>query len=193
MSRRVPLSVEGGQGIWTVPQAGGVRIRSVQRGITHVTAAPTDITIAPVDLTKAVIIAQGFRTESNPNIARSMMRLTLPSPSILRFLPWDTASIDGWTQWQVVEFDGLRSLQSGVTGLPFGVSVNNQAISPVNLNRAMLFYTSRGVSADGGSGAWINFWCYGTLTSSTNIQFTKYFGSHYWPDQGDVAWFVVEF
>ena len=113
-------------------------IKSVQRGQIVITAGDTveDITITSVDTTKCAIIIAQPSTGSGGIYGSGYFGATLSSATNLRLT---VQSAYGATyDWQVIEFDNVKSVQSGVVS-----SGNSVAITAVNLAKTILFYHNR--------------------------------------------------
>ena len=140
---------------------GGSNVKRIQRGENTLTLTTTDIAISAVDLTKSVVMVSLFSPSTSP--ANSLVGAEITSPTNLR-LNLNTAGASPKVSWQVIEYNNVKSKQSGTTAIP---STNtNQSISAVNLSKSILIVSFRSTST-ATSGHNNN----AELTTSTNINF----------------------
>lgn len=166
-----PLSLVRVGSSFFIRSAGGSNIKSIQRGTSTIPSTTNTLTvnISAVDTTKAIVI----RTVRNNALADNreldvMAKLT--SATTLQ-LTNNTALYDVIVDWQVIEFNNVKSLQTGTVS-----STQTVTIAAVDLTKSMVIiswiskapvaYPSLPNSAQ--------------LTSNTALYINAYNGNTYW-------------
>lgn len=144
---------------------GGANIKSVQRGSTTVTATTTNVTITSVDLTKS-IVKISFRCASDSVADRSFVTAALTSSTNLRLQVDATPTgVTPLVQWEVVEFNNVKSKQSG--NLSFTASTEQSiSITSIDTSKSIIFASFRQTAAATGTGYGCNSF---RIIDSTNI------------------------
>jgi hypothetical protein len=163
---------------------GGSNIKSSQRGELTLGAltTTTDVTISTVDLTKS-IVKISVQSPNNVNLNQWTCYATLTSPTNLQFVIPTASGTTGLVSWEVIEFNNVKSLQSGLTSMTS--LTMNVTISAVNLNKSILFFSN---NSNATLIATHYFTLEGLLTASTNIKFSTLFANVI-----TAKWYVIEF
>jgi len=182
----------GASGLAVQPQGldlglGGSNIKSVQSGeVTISNGTDTqNVTIAPIDVTKSIVlVCTSPGTSSTPGAL--LIKAKMATATNLELKRYSTANAVV-VSWQVVEFNNVKSKQSGYLVIDNAHLTSTVAISAVDTNKYMLL---------------ISFGCdrienYNQfmvveyrLTNSTTIDFRHFHGNlanHY------IEWQVIEF
>ena len=166
---------------------GGAAVKSVQRGTGSIPGTNTSVTIpiTAVDLTKSIVLVNYY---VNDTPARALVKATFVDDSHLLFeVAGGTGSITIFN-WQVIEFESVKSLQKGTILLSgAGIVTSTQTITPVDLSKAVIFisYTGNGTSTSGR-----NYFIRYRLYSQNTIEFIVYTDSE---QTFNISWQVVEF
>lgn len=165
--------------------SGGGNIKSIQRGVyTSATAATSyDLDITPVDTTKSVILIS-CTTASIPSAPdRVYCTAEFVDSNTIRFKKEDPA--DGITvSWQVIEFQNIKSMQTGEYTLTTDNTEVTVSITSVDTSKSLVFFSTRTPSNVNN----INSYLYVRLSASNSLAIsgegteTRY-----------VRWWVVEF
>jgi len=179
----IPAGFHNGSGV--VKAATG-NVKSVQRGTTLLSGSTNfiDVTITSVDTTKSIaLISARQNTSGSPN--RTAVRVTIRNSTTIRLETLSTVGpYDVEIEWQVVEFVGVKSIQSG-TGSG-ATSEITFTISPVDLNKSIIFSSHATNSTSSNDPLIIQ--C--QLVNSTTVRYRQrsdFTATLY------VNWFVVEF
>lgn len=161
---------------------GGSNIKSIQNGNATLTLSTTNITISSVNVSNAIVKISVSATGTNTNT--NLVSATLTSPTNLELIVNSTGGGLN-VQWDVIEFNNVKSKQVGNTG--FGSPTGNFNISITNVNflKSMLFFSYDSPTS---STTIANAMVSGNLTSNTNILFIKKTATIY-----NVKWQVIEF
>lgn len=120
---------------------GGVKIKSVQRGVVYWGSSDTmkTVDIAPVDLTKSVIIAPVIVPGGVDN--DSLLLSHFVSESQIRFRKQSQA-YSFQQPWQVVEFEGDVTVQT-IYAVPTGTTSATFTISAVDMEKTFLLHSAQ--------------------------------------------------
>lgn len=164
---------------------GGSNVKSIQRGTTTVNELEKEVPIEPVDITKSVVI---LSEKSHPNGGYVAETCTMGSLSDSTTLELNVGLVNAnrhpTVEWQVIEFDNIKSLQSGI--LTTTLATDARAITSVNPLKTLVLFSHMTNYPDA-----LHAWhalCTLKLASATHITFQQYAAIH-----AKVAWFVIEF
>lgn len=161
-------------------------IKSRQSGTVGLSASTQTVTIAAVDLTKAIVrISVQTPWNSYPDASYYATSGVLTNATTLTIAVYGGSGDSLNAVWEVIEFNGVKSLQSG----SWAISASSQAltISSVNTSKSMIFY-SFAASANVGSNYIASILTTLVLTSSTSLTFSQQNATPY-----IVKWYLVEF
>lgn len=160
-------------------------IKNKQSGVINLSGSTyqQNITISAVDLTKAVVRIKWYSNSSGKAGYVSIPSGNLTSSTNLLIQIDYTPVGSVWIAWEVIEFNGVRSLQSGLYNL---VSGGNVTVSTIITTKSILFFsylnniTSTDLNTNSVSGY---------ISNSTLLTF--YSGS---PSNTDsIQWYLIEF
>lgn len=136
-----------GNDFFILRPSGGKTIKSIQRG-TATIASGTSITyvnISPVNIAKSIIkISFQIDTATGDSNEGQIQGKLNTTNQIKLSRYFDPANATGTISWVVIEFDNVKSVQSGFKFTNTS-SENTVIVSAVNVNKSMLFksYTSQ--------------------------------------------------
>ena len=122
------------------PSGGGSNIKSIQSGQVDIASTSIDITISAVDLTKSIPIITYYNNQTTPS--KSLLRAKLINSTTLRIYLDTYGNVTPLT-WKVIEFNNVKSLQTGDT------SSSSITVSSVNVNKSVLFASSTSATTTG--------------------------------------------
>lgn len=129
---------------------GGKNIKSIQRGSVSPfgdgAGKSHDITISSVDTSKSIVRLTYFPNGTSP--ATATVRISLVNSTkinLARFM--DNYIYSGVLYWEVIEFNNVKSKQIGSTS-GSGGSPKTISISPVDLNKSLVFYSQYSTSTN---------------------------------------------
>lgn len=162
-------------------------IKSIQSGeATNIITASENITISSVDLAKSILHFSHTTYNAN-NEARYNIAGKFNSATELNFTSDEIPSIRKKIRWSVIEFNNVKSLQSGsLTHAGIADTEQTQAISNVNLDKSLLFFSYRHNSAVSNYMA-----ITGKFSNATTLTFYK--DTYTTPGTATIEWFVIEF
>jgi hypothetical protein len=105
-------------------------IKSIQSGIY---AGAEIVTISPVDVAKTAVEVQF--TSMSTDYSYIGLTATLIDSTTLQL----SGKIAGYGYWRVVEFEKIKSMQSGVITFPWDTLTSSETISPVEIEKALIF------------------------------------------------------
>ena len=179
-----------GVGYLTGQGGGGSNINSIQSG-THVfsgTSYQNDITISGVDVSKSIIKIAVTRNSATGSDAYVMVAAEIINENTVRFSCSDySASFYPIINWVVVEFNGVKSKQTG--SLSMTTATHNVSISSVVINKTIAFISSKSYSGTGGTLS--QMLCREKIVDSTTLELKSApVSASYLPI---VYWQVIEF
>lgn len=157
-------------------------IKSIQRGTASFVDGATSATVSVtgVDLTKAVLLVT-YNNSSSDNAAM-FINGVITNSTTLTFTR-DTGSRANYFSWQLIEFNNVKSLQSGIFTLGVATS-GTVTISTVTTSKAIVFISFTGTSSN------IYYDVVSAeLTNATTITFKKGGAG----GSNEIAWQVIEF
>jgi len=160
---------------------GGSNIKSIQRGTFTMTATSNTITISSIDITKSVVMVTITGATSAAYDASSSTKGVLTNPTTLTLTRQDT-TYGIVVTWVVVEFNNVKSLQTGIKYMSANTTVT---ISSVNVSKSLVFDSSDNNNT-GVRSQIIDSRC--DLINPTTLSFTVSSGVGY-----NHAWQVIEF
>lgn len=154
------------------PDSGGSNIRSRQSGTVTYTTQNNTVTILPVDLTKA-IVRISYTLSAVASSADYFLMARFTSNSQISIDCDSGTSATKVVTWEVIEFNNVKSLQSGqaTNSSTAGVVSTTAVVSPVNTGKCLLFYSMRTTSATTGLVAGVTR---GEVTNSTTLTFSLF-------------------
>ena len=167
---------------------GGSNIKSIQSGVFTMSAISNDIPISPIDITKSIIIISvinPFATSPNKMLVQGQI---ISTTAIRIGTKIDaTASYYPTVNWQVIEFENVKSLQKGdYFPSPVGSEVAI-AVSNININKSLLIVTWKHSSTTT-SGSAVRAFSLGTrIIDETSIGFNANLSGTY------THWQLIEF
>lgn len=165
---------------------GGSNIKSIQRGSATIGAGLTylDVTISNVDSTKTVVILNSDITSGA--LSQTLVRGVLTSNTNLRLSVGGTTSAINVVQWQIIEFQNIKSSQQGTSVASASTSDILTTISSVNMAKSILFFTCD--SANTTASTFVNSLISLSISTPTTLAYHN-------PDSytKNVSWYVVEF
>lgn len=168
----------GNSSLWG---ASSSNIKSIQRGTSTISASNPSVNtaITSIDTTKSII---RITTKSSSIFGASydICKAVITSSTQLTFTR-NTSNTNSITiYWEVIEFNNVKSLQSGQSGF----AVTTVTVSAVNTSKSLLF--SSGINNTTNTTAdYYNFGSY--LIDSTTI------GLNYPPGGLAIYWYLIEF
>jgi hypothetical protein len=129
-----------GVGYLTGQGGGGSNIKSIQNGVSSMGTGVgyIDVTISAIDITKTVVIVtDGYETSGNyPYDGYCKMVASVINSTTIRITRGVTNANVNNINWQVIEFNNVKSLQSGVVG---GTVTNGDAtVNSYDPSKSML-------------------------------------------------------
>jgi hypothetical protein len=174
-----------GEGIITRRGGGKKSIKSIQSGEYNFSSGTSnDVSITSVDLTKSII----YFTWAEPSMVISSnycVRAIFNSSTQINF------SIGSFglaikINWFVVEYENVKSLQSGITTHSGGDSTNHTVtISSITTSKSLLFSSFRSSGSEVSVSSKIN--------SATQLNFFKHISPSGVARDAFISYFVVEF
>lgn len=160
---------------------GGSNFKSIQRGDAQLNGVSSKVvTIANVDLTKSIIILD-IVSHGALDYSASVKGV-LTNPTTLTLSRATATGVANLT-WTVIEFNNVKSLQSGLATLSAN-GLNTVAIASVDVNKSLAFNSCDSNNSSTASN--LDTTC--NLTNSTTLAITQG-GTHI----RNQAWYVVEF
>lgn len=128
-------------GISSIPEGAG--IKSVQRGTANVrTGHITNITISPVDISKTIVIVNSRQATDADTPAVAMVTGHLVDSSRLQLTKGDPNNNTAYTEYQVIEFQNVKSVQHSSVSVSSTSPVNSY-ISAVDPTKTFLYGSCR--------------------------------------------------
>jgi hypothetical protein len=129
--------------------AGGSNIKSAQSGFTTMTAVTVDIPVSSIDITKSIVIIREQGYNSGYGVKTKMVGAALINSTTLR-LYLNTYNVNTQPQvtWQVIEFNNVKSKQSGIKLISAYDTDVTVTISSINTAKSIIICsaTSSGTS-----------------------------------------------
>jgi len=175
-----------GIGYLTGQGGGGSNIKSFQTGAAVITNLNTlDIAISAIDTSKSVIRIWVKPAGSNNTDYEAIMAKITSSTQINLSRKTAYAGVN-YIQWEVIEFNNVKSKQSGDLTVPFGTAGTFQttAISSVDVNKSLIFGSFKAIAGDTGIASALNIF---KISSATEVSISKA-GQSY-----SAHWQVIEF
>ena len=169
-----------GVGYLTGQGGGGSNVKSVQRGSILMDATTKNITISSVDLQKSVVIVNTVSAEST--IDKILVSGSITSATNLR-LTIGAISTTTYVYWQVIEFNNVKTLQTGTTTLTSATTTVN--ISNVNMTKSIIFSSFKSTNAQTASLG--NQTAYIDSTTTIVLKDANYITGK------SAIWYVIEF
>ncbi len=144
---------------------GGSNIKSIQRG-SHVlyNVIGQTITIGEVDLTKSIVkITVHADTISYAGPVNRAVKAKLISSTGLNFSVNSAAPVNTYIEWEVIEFNNVKSIQKGDVALSAN-ALKSVTVSPIETSKSVLFISHTSSTTDG-----VGYLVSGKVTSPTNI------------------------
>lgn len=165
--------------------SGGSGIKNVQQGeLVYTTAEVINVTVDAVsDVNNCVVISRTM-PETGSNIGDRMVLGKLTSPTNIKFECADGSSAIR-VGWQLIEFENLKSIQSGYLEDADMLPYLDVAIDAVDRSKSVLYFDYR-CSLSNVLSAYAH--ASGYLYSDTGIRFRAAIGS-----DSCLQWYVVEF
>lgn len=113
---------------------GGSNVKSIQRGVTTFSAITTNATIASIDLTKSIVKISFVPLNSNGQFGIVKAKLTSSTNLELKQIAFTQATV---VYWEVIEFNNVKSLQTGMISLT--ATTNTVTIAAVNTSKCIVF------------------------------------------------------
>lgn len=162
---------------------GGSNIKSIQRGTAIITAGgyTLDISMSSVDINKSIILVSSHAStyiESGKIAGKNLVRAELVSATSITVHTTNITEQNISLSWVVVEFNNVKSKQSGTIN-----SSSSVTISPVDLSKSLSFVTFVVGSTD-----YTGYMMQHQLVNSTTLQFEWVDGAWAYAD-----WQVIEF
>lgn len=131
-----------GVGYLTGQGGGGSNVKSIQRGTTILTAQSLDLTISSVDLNKSIVI-MSYSDLNNSSDGNSLIRAKLTSATNINFYLGEY-STPKYIEWQVIEFNNVKSIQRGdfttpSTTITAYVDKSSVTINSINTSKSLIF------------------------------------------------------
>lgn len=170
-------------GSFSLDGVGGSNIKSIQSGTAAPTATSQTITISAIDMTKS-IVKMTSNAGTGSNLSALMPKIVITNSTTLT-ITFQSTPPTTYLYWEVIEFNNVKSLQSGVTAIAASTSPNI-TISSINLSKSTLFF-----SADDGVTANTNYIeaaIMGKLLDTTTLNFSQSSSV-----ARNAAWYVIEF
>jgi hypothetical protein len=169
---------------------GGIVVKNIQKlqGIIAPTVATTiNITIpTAVDLTIAVVRISHILDLGSGNVSDQFLSAKLSSPTNVQLDRIGIASATWDYDIEVIEFEGIKGIQTG--SFPLLLSgLDNETIPSINRDKSMLFYSFR-TDGTGTTSSIARGEALAKITSDTNIQFTQLVTSY----NTTFEWFILE-
>jgi len=146
----------------------GSNIKSVQRGTVSMSGLTTvDVTISPIDTTKSVVRQTSANSASGANGLLSSA-IILNSTTIRFTHPASVGTVYP-VDWEVIEFNNVKSKQTGTVQITGGNSSVSPTISNFDPLKSLLFYSyiTDSPALDN------NSFPTGYITSSTTLYFKR--------------------
>ena len=163
-------------------------IKSVQMGVitgTYQSTSPHVVTtnISSVDTSKSIILCEMITNSiiAETDVTQSVIgKFDSNTKIAFETLTYSTSTLYK-IQWMVIEFENVKSIQSGLSS-----GYGSIAISPININKSLLFYTQR-PTLNTSDKRYMKSIAY--ISSNTSLSLYTYA-----PDKFPlVQWFIVEF
>lgn len=163
---------------------GGSVSKSIQRGSTLLLTGATttiNITITSVDMSKSIVIVSTIPKAGSTQNAEIYVRGILTSSTNLQLVR-NTGSGATDVSWVVVEFNNVKSLQTGSKSI--SVASATVTVSAVNTSKSLLFASWTTADTTNSFEGLTNY----VLTDSTTLTFTQ--NGFY---SKSIQWYLVEF
>jgi len=180
--QQVQLVWNASESVFQFSPKGGAVIKSIQRGTVNPSSNTTDVTISEVDLTIA-IPRLTIKAAGNAGIAvdEVMARIEFLNDTTIRITmtSYNGAFIPTFF-WEVIEFNNVKSIQSGYVSSGNNASVS---VSAIDENKSII-YSSASSFATGLT----PYACFykAIIESSTNIKLEGW-------SNPNVQWYLIEF
>jgi len=130
-----------GVGYLTGQGGGGSNIKSIQRGTATLSATSQNVTISEVSPTKS-IVRIGFKYQSDNTMVQAAQnfigaRITNSTTVQLLLNTYASAQIDVY--WEVIEFNNVKSIQTGVYNT--SLASDSITIANVNVSKCSVFHS----------------------------------------------------
>lgn len=167
-------------GIVNAGGGGGSNIKSIQRGLFTFSSNPGTYTLnfTAVDISKSILTfsyTTGTKSGVNKYVLIQGQIINSTQASFSNFLPGD--SIDFTVEWQITEYENVKSVQRGATSITSGavvVSASNVSISSIDVDKSILFFSAKNQYAFSSS---VGLLFRGKIASPTILTFYAYHDS----------------
>ena len=159
-------------------------IKSIQRGSVSLTAASQTVTIAAVDTTKAIVRITYFNS-AGQQARGDLIQATLTNATTIT-LALNYYSVAITVEWEVIEFNNVKSLQTGV--LSGNAPPQTVTIASINPLKSMLFFSFNTNSSSSNDVAYCKLNMYISGATSLYCNYANVTG-----EVKLIAWQVVEF
>ncbi|UII56718.1 phage tail protein [Cytobacillus spongiae] len=168
-------------GILSIPD--GIRIKSVQKGNTSISAGSlsVNIPITTVDIAKSFVLVSTQTTNDNINEHKVMGNLSTATNLLLQR---NANSSIVYITWQVIEFEGNVRVQSGQSQIGSSSTGTSANIDVVNQAKTFLVFSYKTNSGWSTSSS-----VQGYFNSNSNVAFSVYQSG----TTTQIYWYVIEF
>lgn len=160
-------------------------IKSIQQGTKLLPndSLSTTITVNSVDTTKSLLLVTSLNNRTTSGFPANLMcRVVLTNSTTITLTRTDLNG-DLYVDWQLIEFNGVKSRQSGTTSITNDDTVNNVIITSIDLSKSIVVINGMSNITDNEA---YKMQYRAILTSSTNLAIYAY-------NQFDSYWQVLEF
>lgn len=161
----------------------GSSIKSIQRGETRMGTTPNNVPISAVNLAKAIAKISIKLPAGADSIANGIaVKARLTSSTNLELTMVDT-TWQPYVEWEVIEFNNVKSLQTGLTSI--STTSQTATIASVDTSKSIIFFsfTTTDVTTTNA-----DYLLSGKITNATTIIFEQLNAR-----TKSVSWFVIEF
>lgn len=159
-------------------------IKSIQRGIATINSLDFSVPITTVDPSKSIVLVNYYPAFATQWNSRTHIRGYLSGDGSAVYLAVYAYYSNIYAAWQVIEFNNIKSLQSGLLTNSSNLSSLTVTVNSVNLAKSILFCSYQ--SKDGTETLKYGLPRY-YLSDSTTITFENCDKINY------INWYVVEF
>jgi len=178
-----------GTGFFFNAPSGGKTIKSIQSGVTSISTSSVSVTITSIVPANSVIIIDYAFTSSTSEESRQINvgAKILNATTIEFFGQAPNKSIS----WRVIEFNGVKSKQTGELAKSYSTSEATQATTSVATSKSLLItsHSSGTTGIAGAGGALLR----SRIISSTSIGFLLIPGNGLTTQNDTIYWQLIEF
>ena len=124
--------------------SGGSNIKSYQSGVFTLSTLTGNITIASVGTSKSIVITRAVYSNNTGDVATFEISSSLSSSTNIALTRYNPAPVSVPTvliYWEVIEFNNVKSKQTGTMSVSSNSSESTQTISNVNPIKCLAFAT----------------------------------------------------